>query len=251
MNKLLKISFILLAFGAFSIPCSYADNADDYGIIVPPEQEEEPVQLQMQDEDSEQTVSQDDGAIELDMSKVKTKKVSNKVSKENLNSETSYSSDNVQQQNMNLYDTDRAYQKKTTSYKREKKFKKGNVGAKYDTTFTPDSATQTRTLYSNYNLNSKTSVNASYSNDSLAAPSQQMKGTISVAPEYRINKKLSVQNKFSKNLNSGSTKEEVSVKINPFKDADRMDFSVGAGQVQYTNGAPSSSQINFGTNIKF
>ena len=185
------------------------------------------------------------------MSKVKTKKVSNKVSKENLNSETSYSSDNVQQQNMNLYDTDRAYQKKTTSYKREKKFKKGNVGAKYDTTFTPDSATQTRTLYSNYNLNSKTSVNASYSNDSLAAPSQQMKGTISVAPEYRINKKLSVQNKFSKNLNSGSTKEEVSVKINPFKDADRMDFSAGAGQVQYTNGAPSSSQINFGTNIKF
>lgn len=154
-------------------------------------------------------------------------------------------------QDYNKYNPDSAYSKKTTSFKKEKKFKNIDVGAKYDTTFTPDNASQTGTLYSKLHLNDKASVDTSYASDSFAQPSGQMSGTVSVAPEYRFNQHFAVQNKYSKNTNSGTSKEEINFKINPFKDKDRMDFNAGVGQVQYTNGAPSSSQINFGTNFKF
>ena len=154
-------------------------------------------------------------------------------------------------QDYSKYNPDSAYTKKTTSYKKEKKFKKMDVGAKYDTSFTPDSASQTRTLYTKYNMNEKMSVGASYKNETLGPMSNQMKGTMSVTPEYRLNQHFAVQNSFSKNLSNQSTKEEVSLKLNPFKDKERMDLNIGAGQVQYDNGSPSSSQINFGTNFRF
>ena len=156
-------------------------------------------------------------------------------------------------QDTTRYNPDSAYSKKSTSYKKEKKFKNVDVGAQYDTTFTPDNASQTRTLYTNMHLNDKASVNTSYSTNtnSQSNSAGQMNGTVSIAPEYRFNKHLSIQNKYSKNTGNGTTKEEIGVKVNPFKDTERMDLNAGFGQVQYTNGSPSSSQINFGTNFKF
>ena len=161
--------------------------------------------------------------------------------------------DNPQLQQTNNYNPDYAYSKKSVSYKKEKKFKKFGVGMQYDTNFTPEKASQTRTLYTKIKLNEKASVNTSYSTnaDSQSNNFGQINGTVSVTPEYRFNKHLSVQNKFSRNTSNGMSKEEVDIKVNPFKDTDRMDLSAGVGQVQYTNGSPSSSQINFGANFKF
>ena len=205
---------------------------------------------EIQTETTEEPQEKQQQAIELDLSNI-----NNKVNVPKNVNKGAYKSKNyavkANDDNRYVYDERDAYQKKTTSYKKSKKFKNGEVGAKYDTTIAPESATQTRTLYTKYNLNSKTSVNASYKNGSSANPSDQLKGTVSVSPEYRINKKVSVQNDFSKNINSVATKEGVSIKINPLKDHDRMDIQMGAGQVQYQGGPPPSSQINFGTNFRF
>lgn len=159
-------------------------------------------------------------------------------------------SSDIKTGNNQYYNNEKAYSKKSASYKKEKKYKNIDVGAQYDATFNPDKASQTETLYSKIHMGEKASINTSYSTNSLNN-SSNMNGTISVTPEYRFNKHLSVQNKFSKNTSNGMSKEEVFVKVNPFKDTDRMDLDVGVGQVQYTNGSPSSSQINFGTNFKF
>ena len=76
------------------------------------------------------------------------------------------------------------------------------------------------------------------------------KGTISVAPEYQLTKKMSVRNTYSTNLNDNSKKGEIGLKFNPLKD-DRMDLNVGAAQVYRNDSSPSSSQLNFSTNLKF
>ena len=156
-------------------------------------------------------------------------------------------------QNMNQYNPDNAYSKKTTSFNKEKKFKNVDVGTNYDAAFTNGNASGTESLYTKMHLNDKASISTSYSvnTNSQKNSAGQMNGTISIDPEYRFNKHLSVQNILSKNTSSGMTKEEVDIKIKPLKDIDRMDLNVGVGQVQYTNGSPSSSQINFGTDFRF
>lgn len=155
-----------------------------------------------------------------------------------------------QQQNQNST-FNNEYTPKTTSFTQEKKMKYADVGAKYDTTFTPENAKQTRTLYAKKRFNKKMSVDTSYKTETLNNIESQGKGTVSISPEYRFNEHFAVKNTLSKNMSNRSTKEEASLHINPFKDKDRMDFNVGAAEVQYDNGSPSSSQINFGTNFKF
>ena len=59
---------------------------------------------------------------------------------------------------------------------------------------------------------------------------------------------MSVQNKFSTDLNNNSQKNEVKVKLKPFKD-DRMDIGAGAGQKYSETG--TSTQVNFTTNFKW
>lgn len=142
------------------------------------------------------------------------------------------------------------YSKQTVSNKKEKKFGKTMVGAKCDTTLAPDSLSQQRTLYSNYNLTDKMTVGADYKTNSTGGMEAQTKGTIGVGPEYQINKKVKLKNKFSKNFGDSSNKEEISVEYIPFQD-DRMDFSAGAAQIQQDDGSGSRSQVNFGTNFRF
>ena len=122
------------------------------------------------------------------------------------------------------------YSKKTITNKNEKEFGKAKVGAKFDTTLSPDSASQKRTLYSKYDLTEKMSVGADYQTNSLGGMEEQTKGTVGVGPEYKLNEKIKLKNKYSKNLGNDSNK--------------------GAAQTQQDNG-PGSSQINFGTNIRF
>ena len=141
------------------------------------------------------------------------------------------------------------YSNKKITNKQEKKFGKAKVGAKYDTTLSPDSASQKRTLYTNYDLTDKMSVGADYQTNSLSGIEEQTKGTVGIGPEYRLNEKIKLKNKYSKNLGNNSNKGEVSVEYKPFKD-DRMDFNAGAAQTQQDYG-PGSSQVNFGTNFRF
>ena len=141
------------------------------------------------------------------------------------------------------------YSKKTITNKKEKEFGKAKFGAKYDTTLAPDSVSQKQTLYSNYNVTEKMSVGADYQTDSMSGMDGQMKGTVGVGPEYKLNEKIKLKNKYSKNLGNNSNKGEVSVEYKPFKDG-RMDFNAGAAQTQQDYG-PGSSQVNFGTNFRF
>lgn len=178
----------------------------------------------------------------------------NKYKNQTQNTKQNYDVKNLETGNNDAvtnFDPNSAYQKKSTSYKKEKKFKNVDLGAKYDTTFTPDTATQTRTLYSNYHFKDNMSINTSYKSNSFQTASQQAKGTFSISPEYRFNKHFAIQNTFSSNLSNKSQKGEISLKLNPLKDVERMDLNFGAGQVQYNSGAPSSSQINFGSNFRF
>ncbi len=150
-----------------------------------------------------------------------------------------------------IYDDSKLYQKKTTTYKKEKEINdKMTVGAQYDTTIEPENLSQTRTLYSKYKMTDKMSVDTSYKNNALSGIDGATKGTVSVAPEYKVNKHLRFRNIFGHNLGDKSDKAELQMKVQPFDD-DRMDLSVGAGQVKRDDGGSSSSQINFGTNIKF
>ena len=63
--------------------------------------------------------------------------------------------------------SDDLYSKKTITNKAEKELGKAKFGAKYDTTLSPDSASQKRTLYTNYGLTDKMSVGADYQTNSL------------------------------------------------------------------------------------
>ncbi len=141
------------------------------------------------------------------------------------------------------------YSQKKFTDKKEKKFGKAKVGAKFDTTVAPDSAAQKRTLYTNYDLTEKMSVGADYQTNSLGGIEEQTKGTVGIGPEYKLNEKIKLKNKYSKNLGTDTNKGEVSVEYKPFKDG-RMDFNAGAAQTQQDYG-PGSSQVNFGTNIRF
>ena len=142
------------------------------------------------------------------------------------------------------------YSKKSFSAKKEKQFGKTKVGTKFDTTVAPDSLLQKRTLYSNYSLTEKMSVGADYQTDSLNGLEAQTKGTVGVGPEYQLNTKVKLKNKYSKNLGDNSNKGELSVEYKPFKDG-RMDFNAGAAQIQQDDGNSSRSQVNFGTNFRF
>ena len=141
------------------------------------------------------------------------------------------------------------YSDKTITNKKEKRFGKTNVGAKFDTTLAPESVSQKRTLYTNYDLTEKMSVGADYQTSTSGGTDSVVKGTAGFGPEYKLTDKVKLKNKYSKNFANDTNKGEVSVEYKPFKD-DRMDFNAGAAQTQQ-DGGPGSSQVNFGTNFRF
>ena len=182
-----------------------------------------------------------------------------KTSKPELeNNKTNISEDYSEEKEMTLHPfkyikdelSNDLYSKQTITNKREKKIGKAKFGAKYDTTLAPESISQKRTLYSNYKLSDKMSVEADYQTNSMSGLDAQTKGTVGIGPEYKLNKKIKLKNKFSKNIGDNSNKGEISVEYKPFKD-NRMDFSAGASQIQQDDGNSSHSQVNFGTNFRF
>lgn len=148
-----------------------------------------------------------------------------------------------------MYD-DNYYKSKTISNKKEKKLGKMKLGTKSDITIKPNEASSSRTLYSDYALSKKMSVIGSYNAETLNGYKVLPKGTVSGGMEYKLTKRTSIKNIYSKNLNDRSNKTELKLRYKPLKD-DRFDINVGAGQKLFYNGQPTSSQFNFDTNLKF
>lgn len=141
---------------------------------------------------------------------------------------------------------------KSFSTKKEKKFKgKTSLGVKYDTDLKFGGKTsQSRTIYTNYNLTDKISLGSSYKTNPLSDMSEQMKGTMSFAPEFKLTEKASLKSVYSKNISGSSSSGEFQFRYNPFKD-NRFDMNIGAGQTIYEDSRETSTKVNFGTNFKF
>lgn len=139
-------------------------------------------------------------------------------------------------------------QKRTANFGKKKKFKDVSVGTQSSYTTTSDTCSGSNTLYTEYEKKNF-KLNTGYTRTASPAQNNADKGSVSVTPEYKINKHVSIQNKYSTDLNTDSKKGEVKLNVQPFKD-DRMDMGVGVGQ-KYSNTSPSSSQVNFSTNIRF
>lgn len=149
-----------------------------------------------------------------------------------------------------MYNESRYPSKKSAKFKKEKQYKNVTVGTEYNTTFSEESASQNRSLYSKYNINDRFSVKTNYDTKTTGQMNDQMKGSFSIAPEMRINQKMSVSNVLSRNIGDKSNSEEVKLNIEPFKDG-RMNFNVGVGETQYDDGSPTHSRINVGTQFRF
>lgn len=155
----------------------------------------------------------------------------------------------VSPQNIYDYNNKNPYSKHSASYKREKKHGNFAFGTKTDTTFAPESYSQTNTMFAKYNKNRFT-LNTSYKSNSFASLDKTGKGTFAFTPEYKLNNHVTLQNVYSANFMDRNRKNELIFSLKPFKD-DRMNFDVGAGQIYSDNTSPIRSQLNFSTKINF
>ncbi len=146
------------------------------------------------------------------------------------------------------YSTQNPNTKRSAKFKNKKTYKNMSVGTESTHTTTSDTYSGSNSVYTEYEKKNF-KLNSSYTKNTTPNQQTQDKGTVSVTPEYRLNKHVSVQNKYSSNLNDNSKQGEVKLNVRPFKD-DRMDLGVGAGQ-KFNQSAPSSSQVNFSTNIRW
>lgn len=155
----------------------------------------------------------------------------------------------ISPQNVYQYADKNPYSTKSTSFTKEKKHGNFTLGTKYDSSFAPDTYSQTNTLFTKYQKN-KFSLNTSYSNNALTSFAQQSKGTLAFSPEYKLNNHISLQSVYSTNFLDKNRKNEFIFSLKPFKD-DRMNFNLGASQIYSENSAPTRSQLNFSTKFKF
>lgn len=111
------------------------------------------------------------------------------------------------------------------------------------------------------NINDSASVYSKFSKDKFSLkteytqskPTQGMNeqaGSISLSPEIKFNKYLSIENVYSENLQNNQSKDKVELSIKPLKD-DRLDFNLGIGETFSTDNHPAHSQIDFGAKLKF
>lgn len=155
----------------------------------------------------------------------------------------------ISPQNVYQYTDQNPYSTKSTSFTKEKKHGNFTLGTKYNSSFAPNTYSQTNTLFTKYQKN-KFSFNTSYSNNALTSFAQQNKGTLAFSPEYKLNNHVSLQSVYSTNFLDKNHKSEFVFSLKPFKD-DRMNFDLGASQIYSENSAPTRSQLNFSTKFNF
>ncbi len=137
--------------------------------------------------------------------------------------------------------------KRSAKFGKKKTYKDFSVGSESTQTTTSDTYSSSNTVYSEYEKKNF-KINSSYTKNTTQNQAGQDKGTLSVTPEYKLNNHVSVQNKYSTNMNDNSNKGEIKMNIKPFKD-DRMNMGVGVGQKYSESG--TSSQVNFSTNFRW
>lgn len=155
----------------------------------------------------------------------------------------------ISPQNVYQYTDQNPYSTKSTSFTKEKKHGNFTLGTKYNSSFAPNTYSQTNTLFTKYQKN-KFSINTSYSNNALTSFAQQNKGTLAFSPEYKLNNHVSLQSIYSTNFLDKNHKNEFVFSLKPFKD-DRMNLDLGASQIYSENSAPTRSQLNFSTKFNF
>ena len=74
--------------------------------------------------------------------------------------------------------------------------------------------------------------------------------TLSIAPELKINKHLSLKNVFSADVTRNRQAYKLVLSINPFKDTDRFLLELGAKQTYYAETEQTTSQFSFLTKFK-
>ncbi len=198
-----------------------------------------------QDTEQVETVEQEAPSIDLQLTQPqKTYDLSRTKYQKKLSADKTV----VNEQQIQDYSKTNPNQKRTATFKNKKKFKDVSVGSNSTHTTTSDTYSGSSTLYTEYEKKNF-KLNSGYTKNTTPNQANQDKGTLSVTPEYKINKHVSIQNKYSTDLNNNSKKGEVKVNVQPFKD-DRMDMGVGVGQ-KFSGSSQSSSQVNFSTNIRF
>ena len=153
------------------------------------------------------------------------------------------------QQEVTDYSKTNPNEKRSATVGGKKKVKDVSFGTKSTFTTTSDSCTESNTIYTEYEKK-KFKLNSGYTTNVKQNQENSDKGSLFVAPEYKFNKHVSIQNQNSANLNDNSKKTELRLNVQPMKD-DRMNMGVGVGQKFSGSSAPSSSQVNFSTNFKF
>ncbi len=140
-------------------------------------------------------------------------------------------------------------QKKSYSKSLEKDLNKNTLfGATYKTTASSGEWSDSLSVYSKYKKD-RFSFTSAYSPNKLDLKSNNS-GTVSFAPELKLNNHVSIKNVYSDNLQNRQKKNEVVLSLKPFKD-ERMDLNLGAGQTYSTDNLPAKSQLNFSTKFRF
>ena len=243
MKKIVLIMFLisLLAMPVIAEEVQQAETEDtpeEFGMIYEPENSSEEVNEKSADDVYLNVSKQEPISIK------KAKKFGNK--KYDL---TTKQDKNISPQNAYQYENYNPYASKSSSFTNQKQYGNFTLGTKYDGTYTPESMTQTSTLFSKYQKE-KFSLNTSYKSNSLAPIDQRGKGTLSFSPEYKLNNRVSIQNIYSTSFLDKNKKSELVFSLKPFKD-DRMDLNIGASQIYSETSAPTRSQLNFSTKFRF
>ena len=125
-----------------------------------------------------------------------------------------------------------------------------SIGATYTTTEKSGELNDSVSVFSKYEKEKFSFTSAYSQNREDLKQNGVSSGSISLSPEFGLNKYLSVKNVYSENITSNQKKSEVVMSVKPFKD-DRLDVDLGAGQSFSTDNQPAKSQVNLTTKIRF
>lgn len=148
-----------------------------------------------------------------------------------------------------FYNEDDRLKSKSFSKSVEKQFGRTTLGTTFSNDVKPENMNNSFTLFSKYQRE-KFSLNSAYKQSRNFTGGRPAAGVFSITPEYRLNDYFTLQNIYSSNFSNDQRKNEVVLSVYPMKN-DRMNFSLGAGQIYYNDNRPGSSQFNFSTGIKF
>ena len=122
-------------------------------------------------------------------------------------------------------------------------------GAKFNNEVDNIAMLETETgLFTKYERN-KFALSSSITK-SLNTTYAQDYNTLSIAPELKINKHLSLKNVFSADVTRNRQSYKLVFSINPFKDTDRLLLELGAKQTYYAETEQTTSQFSFSTQFK-